>query len=469
MSKNKGAVGPPAAQNPGTDRSSPGQPMAVRVLAAGGAALCIGFLAEMNAPDADALAILLPSGNGNATQINILEGNVFNPQFGAGGNSSISQTIGNIIFGQGNHSSSQGSSSGGGIFGPLALGGATGNGNVTQINILSFNIINPQVSLNGSNYSHNTTVSNVAVGNGNFSDNNSSSSGGTSMIGGAVGNGNTQQFSLFSGNIFNPQFSLFGDNYSNNTAISNISLFNGNFSNNSATGSGGSGFFGALFGNGNTSQTAAGTTNIINPQFSFLGKNWSNNNATTNLSGGNGNYSNNQGSTSGNNGTVGGANGNGNTSQTAWGAGNNINEQFRLGTWFPGTPLPAPAPDVVNSGDVVAGGTNTTSTWLPGVTVPVPEPLEELVEQGNAAVAGTNASVAGAAASNTPGNTAGNANRPRPLSNVVKHVKDAVDRTRDAVNKALGIDKPAPSASQPPPSQPDSGNPPGADNPDSGG
>ncbi len=467
MSTTKGAVGPSAAHKRQTQRSSPGQPMAVRVLAAGGAALCIGFLAEMNAPDADALAILLPSGNGNATQINILEGNVFNPQFGAGGNSSISQTIGNIIFGQGNHSSSQGSSSGGGIFGPLALGGATGNGNVTQINILSFNIINPQLSVNGGNYSNNTTVSNVAVGNGNFSNNNSSSSGGSSMIGGAVGNGNTQQFSLFSGNIFNPQFSLFGDNYSNNTAISNVSLFNGNFSNNSSTGSGGSGFFGALFGNGNTSQTAAGTTNIINPQFSFLGKNWSNNNATTNFSGANGNFSNNQGSTSGNNGSVGGANGNGNTAQTAWSLGNIINQQFRLGTWLPGSPLPDPAPDVVNSGDVVAVGTNVTNTWIPGM--PVPEGLEEYVEQGNAVVEGTNASVAGASASNTQGNTAGNANRPRPLSNVVKHVKDAVDRTRDAVNKALGIDKPAPSASQPPPSQPEGGNTPNADNPDSGG
>ena len=108
---------------------------------------------------------------------------------------------------------------GGGLFGPLALGGASGNGNVTQINILSFNIFNPQLSVNGGNYSNNTTVSNVAVGNGNYSDN-SGSSGGTMMFGGSFGNGNTRQVSLFSGNIFNPQFSLFGDNYSNNTAVS---------------------------------------------------------------------------------------------------------------------------------------------------------------------------------------------------------------------------------------------------------
>ncbi|WNG93815.1 hypothetical protein [Mycobacterium sp. ITM-2016-00318] len=418
----------------------------------------------MNTPDADALAILLPSGNGNATQINILEGNVFNPQFGAGGNSSITQTIGNIIFGQGNHSSSQGSS-GGGIFGPIALGGASGNGNVTQINILSFNIINPQLSLNGTNNSHNTTISNVAVGNGNFSNNNSSASGGSSMIGGAVGNGNTRQLALFSGNIFNPQFSFFGDNISNNTAISNVSLFNGNFSNNSSTGDGGagSGFLGALLGNGNTNQTAAGVSNIINPQFSFLGKNWSNNNATTNLSGGNGNFSNNQGSTSGNNGTVGGANGNGNTAQTAYSAGNNINEQLRLGTWFPGMPLPAPPPDAVNSGDVVAQGTNATNTWLPGVSVNVPAPVDELILQGNTVVGGTNASVAGANTSSTAGNT----NRPRPLRNIVSQVRGAVERAADGVNNALGIAKPATSGSQTT-NQPASSDAPSNDSPSGG-
>ncbi len=221
-------------QNTGTHRTPTNyQKIVVRTLAVGGVAACIGFLAEMTAPDADALSILLPAGNGNATQINILEGNIFNPQFGAGGNVSNNTAIANVFFGQGNHSS-QGTS-GGGLFGPLALGGATGNGNVTQINILSFNIFNPQLSVNGGNYSNNTTVSNVAVGNGNYS-NNSASSGGTTMFGGTFGNGNTQQISLFSGNIFNPQFSLFGDNYSNNTAVANVSLFNGNFSNNSGTG-----------------------------------------------------------------------------------------------------------------------------------------------------------------------------------------------------------------------------------------
>ena len=450
-------------QNTGTHRTPTNyQKIVVRTLAVGGVAACIGFMAEMTAPDAEALSILLPAGNGNATQINILEGNIFNPQFAAGGNVSHNTAIANVFFGQGNHST-QGTS-GGGLFGPLALGGASGNGNVTQINILSFNIFNPQLSVNGGNYSNNTTVSNVAVGNGNYS-NNSGSSGGTMMFGGSFGNGNTRQVSLFSGNIFNPQFSLFGDNYSNNTAVANVSLFNGNFSNNSGTGDGFAGFLGSLIGNGNTNQIAGIVNNIFNPQFTFGGKNTSNNDATTNLSGGNGNHSTNEvGTGGGGTGMVGGANGNGNTAQTAWGAGNNINTQIRLGTWLPGMPLPAPPPDVVNTGDVVVVGTNTTSTWLPGM--PVPEPLEELVVEGNAIADGTNVSVAGAAASNT----AGTANRPRPLRNLYNQVKGAVERATDSVNKALGIDKPAPSASQPPPppSQPDGGDPPSADSPDGG-
>src|SRR3954469_7939365 len=48
--------------------------LAARTIAVGGAAVCIGFIAEMNEPDAEALSLLLPMGNGNATQINILEG-----------------------------------------------------------------------------------------------------------------------------------------------------------------------------------------------------------------------------------------------------------------------------------------------------------------------------------------------------------------------------------------------------------
>src|SRR6476659_11504735 len=102
-----------------------------RTVVVGGAAVCIGLLAEMNVPDANALSILLPGGNGNATQINILEGNIFMPQFGLGGNGSNlskNRTIGGIIFGGLDPT---------GKSHVIALGGAKGSGNVTQINIAS--------------------------------------------------------------------------------------------------------------------------------------------------------------------------------------------------------------------------------------------------------------------------------------------------------------------------------------------
>ena len=124
----------------------------------GGAAVCIGLLAEMNVPDANALSILLPGGNGNATQINIFEGNIFRPQFGLGGNgsnTSNNRTIGGIIFGGQDPT---------GESHVIALGGAKGTGNVTQINIASYNIFNPQTSIFGNNSSANTTISNVSAG-----------------------------------------------------------------------------------------------------------------------------------------------------------------------------------------------------------------------------------------------------------------------------------------------------------------
>lgn len=449
----------PRARKSGAHRSTRNrQSILVRTVALGGAAVCIGFVAEMNAPDAEALSILLPAGNGNATQINILEGNVFNPQFGLGGNNvSHNVTIGDIIFGLGNHSS-QGTS--GGLFGPIALGGANGNGNVTQINILSYNIINPQFSIKGGNLSNNTTVSNVAVGNGNGSS--SSGSGGAGLIGGAAGNGNTTQIAFFSGNIFNPQFSLFGDNVSNNTAVSNVSvgngngsdtttsggvfgttllgavtgngnttqigsfagniinpqvslwgsnssnnlaannlsLFNGNFSDNSTTSGGflGTSLFGSTTGNGNTTQYGGVVSNIFNSQFSYLGENASTNDSTTNASVGNGNFSDNEVDSTGilgNNTILGGTNGNGNSDQNATGAGNIVNNQLRLGDqiWLPGMPLPTSTQDTSAVRDSLVA---------------------------------------------TPGST-GMSTPKRPLGAVVSRVKDAVEKTTNAVKGALGL------------------------------
>ena len=49
--------------------------------------ICIGAAYDISTPSADALSILLPGrtadGVGNSTRINILEGNIFNPQLGS--------------------------------------------------------------------------------------------------------------------------------------------------------------------------------------------------------------------------------------------------------------------------------------------------------------------------------------------------------------------------------------------------
>ena len=93
--------------------------------------------------------------------------------------------------------------------GRSALGGATGNGNVTQINILSYNIINPQLSLNGREPQHQHDYQQCG-GRQWQQQRQPSCRWDWTLLGGAIGNGNTTQLAFFSGNIFNPQFSLFG-------------------------------------------------------------------------------------------------------------------------------------------------------------------------------------------------------------------------------------------------------------------
>jgi hypothetical protein len=63
------------------------------------------------------------------------------------------------------------------------------------------------VSIGGSNVSNNSTIRNVAIGNGNHSSTQVTSSGGsgTTLAGGTTGNGNTTQTANRAGNIFNPQ------------------------------------------------------------------------------------------------------------------------------------------------------------------------------------------------------------------------------------------------------------------------
>ena len=381
------------------------QSILVRTLGGGRGDVCIGLVSEMNVPDADALSIVLPAGNGNATQINILEGNVFDPQLGLGGdggNTSHNSTIGNLIFGLGNDSPE--GTSGGGLFGPIALGGATGNGNVTQINILSYNIFNPQFSINGANVSNNTTINNVAINNGNDSQTTVTRTTGlgSTFFGGAIGNGNTTQLSFFSGNIFNPQFSLFGDNAGNNLAITNVAALNGNDSETSVTSGGGFGtaLFGGRPGTATRISSPAFTSNIFNPQFSLLGRNESHNSAATNHASLNGNNSDNEvGSTGGlgNNTTV-GTTGNGITTQYATANSNIFNDQLRLGL---GGLLPSTSSE---------SATLTNAQVTSGDGQLDPDKLLIFANQQQSAGTGTTS-------------------YPRPLSTITSRIRDAVKRT----------------------------------------
>ena len=419
------------------------RPILVRTIGVGGVACCIGFVAEMNAPDADALSIILPSGKGNATQINILEGNIFNPQFGLGGNgsnTSHNSTIGALFFGQGNGGTG---TTGESLFGPIKLGGATGNGNVTQVNILSYNIFNPQVGLNG-NSSKNTTISSVAVNNGNDASTTESGGGAVGLFGGAIGNGNTTQLSFFSGNIFNPQFSLFGPNSSDNTAIANIAGLNGNRSDTNVTSGGflGTGLFGQT-GNGNTNQLAIGVANIFNPQFSLLGTNLSRNYANANQATGNANDGANEVTASAGmwNFLAVGNTGNGNTTQNAQGSGNIVNEQWRLGlgSLLPGTPTtPAPGQQTETTQDAVEVTNEQVTAGGAGQSGPLTN--EELLQLQT----------------QQPGSTSstGRVVSSRPLKEIATRLKNAVDETIDRITKPR---KPATTSGpdNPPASNPD--------------
>lgn len=337
-------------RKPGKQRSA-----LTRTVAAGGAAVAIGVAYEVSAPLADALSIVFHDGKGSATQLNIVEGNIFDPQLGLSGkNVSNNETLGGLAMGDamGNAVISGGT--------PNQIKGVLGNSrilqmlselwsrqivignaaslttNVTQVSVFSYNIFNPQLSAAG-NHSTNMTIGNAAMGMGNGASTTATGAGGLGalFLGGMSGNGNTSQFALFSSNIFNPQFSLTGPNESHNTAITNTSMDNGNHSNNET--SSGLGLVGGTTGNGNSNQFAGFASNIFNPQFNLSGTNASNNTAATNTAGDNGNDSNNEVSSGSGNTVVLGNTGNGVTNQTGSGNGNIINDQFRFGFGTPTT------------------------------------------------------------------------------------------------------------------------------------
>jgi hypothetical protein len=329
-----------------------------RAVAAGGAVICIGAVYEMTAPTVHALSIVFRTpqadGSTNEVRVNLVQGNVFDPQLGIlGANVSNNSTsaagtfstannplVNNLLFNNPFTKLIEGLWNQELVFGPAASGPVN---NVTQISFGSFNIFNPQASLFGGNLSNNTTNSNVATGYGNYGATSVTSTPNlwTSWFGGMTGNGNALQLAFLSGNIFNPQYSLFGPNVSNNTALTNVADYNGNFAQTGMTQGGGllgtvarlfSGGFllGGMTGNGNTTQVAAGTSNITNPQVSLGGSNQSNNTAVTNEAVGNGNNSQTTVDGSGNVISV-GTTGNGNTNQTAVGASNIENTQVSIG------------------------------------------------------------------------------------------------------------------------------------------
>jgi hypothetical protein len=323
-----------------------------RTIAAGGAVVCIGAVYEMTAPTVHALSIVFrtPQANGTTDEvrINVLHGNIFDPQLGLGVNASNNSTTPIGAFSTSNNPLVNNPV----VNNPITrlllslwereivFGSAAGGpvNNSMQLSFGSFNVFNPQSSLFGGNVSNNTATGNIAMHNGNSTNSSVTSvpSLWTSWFGGMTGNGNTTQFAFFSGNIFNPQFSLFGPNVSNNTAITNVAEDNGNGSEASVTQGGGllgavaRLFLGGMTGNGNTSQTAVGTSNITNPQVSLGGSNQSNNTAVTNDAIGNGNGSQTTVDGSGNVIST-GTTGNGNTNQTAIGTSNIENTQVSIG------------------------------------------------------------------------------------------------------------------------------------------
>lgn len=374
-------------------RARKGRSVFTRTVAAGGAAMAIGGAYQATAPTAQALSILLPGptvdGVSNTTEFNLFEGNIFDPYFGIGGGASNNNVIGNIAVNIGNQ-----------IINSLLdvtlnFGAAAGygNGNVTQVNLFSYNIFNPQVSL-GANVSNNSTTNNVSMNNGN----NSSATvnaGGLPLIGGAMGNGNTVQISLFSGNIFNPQWGA--SNTSTNAATTNVSAGNGNYSQSSLFG----GLFGGFLfggGNGNTTQIGFFVSNIWNPQWAFGGGNVSNNTATTNVSTDNGNNSSNQVNGGGLGTVVGGTTGNGQTTQVASNSGNIYNDQVNIGiasvaqstsnnTVTTGTQLP-PVPPVTT-------GTNDTKSEVNISAAAALDSQSSSSGSGTGAPAGTNTITSG--------------------------------------------------------------------------
>jgi hypothetical protein len=388
-----------------------------RTVAAGGVVVCMGAAYAVTAPTVHALSIVFrtPEANGttNEVRVNILHGNIFDPQLGLlGPNVSNNSTTGNGTISTANNPLVDNFIFDNPIMrllndllsAEIVIGGAAAGpvNNVTQISFLSFNIFNPQASMFGGNLSNNTTMSNIAVGYGNQSNTSVTSVPNlwTSWFGGMTGNGNATQLGLFSGNIFNPQYSLFGPNVSDNTAVTNVANDNGNYAQTSVMQGGGllgavaRLFLGGMTGNGNTTQVAVGTSNITNPQVSLGGSNQSNNTAVTNEATGNGNNSQTTVDGSGNVISV-GTTGNGNTNQTAVGTSNIENTQVSIG-------------DIGGQTTVVRTNATDSGSQLTASTTPAPSSSVTSTTSLNSSVIGTSSQTSsGTSASESGSGTGG--------------------------------------------------------------
>jgi hypothetical protein len=230
---------------------------------------------------------LLIDGNGNIFQVAILQGNIIAPQVAIGGDNNGEQTaLGNYAYWNGNHSATAGDN---------GFAFVTGNGNVIQIEILSDNIIAPQLAVGGNNNIVAYTNGNVADTNGNNSGANVNGSNPLAGVFAVTGNGNVTHIAILSNNVWTPQIAPFGSNKSDNFAGANDSTNNGNESDttgdttpevkhpvldsvrttlNKATGTTNRPVLDAIenslpknqFGNGNSQQTADNSGAIDNPQ-----------------------------------------------------------------------------------------------------------------------------------------------------------------------------------------------------------
>ncbi len=143
-------------------------------------------------------------GNGNIFQLEFLQGNIINPQLAIlGDNNGNEYTEGNYAADNGVASNS--TTNGG------ALAFIDGNGNVVQVVILSHNVIAPQVAVGGSNDLTVFAGSNKAINNGSWATSTTTGqqnpfAGILSIT--KVGDGNVTQIAILSNNVWAPQIAL---------------------------------------------------------------------------------------------------------------------------------------------------------------------------------------------------------------------------------------------------------------------